>query len=83
MIRRTGCLVSFLALTTLPAFADEIPTIVDFNGDGMWSMAELQTIFLDITADAFIEADVNLDGVVDRPELSAALSEGVIKPVEG
>ncbi|MGL4311115.1 MAG: hypothetical protein ACRCSU_11565 [Paracoccaceae bacterium] len=88
MTRVAGSLLALAAFVASPALAEdviskvELPTIVDFNGDGMWSMAELQTIWVDLKADAFIQTDTNLDGAVDRTELSNALSKGVLQPVE-
>lgn len=69
-------------LLVLPAFAQGLPEIADSDGNGSWSLAELQTVYTDLTETAFGVADSNKDGGVDAAELATALGSGVIKPVQ-
>ncbi len=45
---------------------------LDTNGDGVYSLAELQSAYPDLTAETFAKIDLNADGVVDDAELQAA-----------
>ena len=69
-------------LLALPAFAQDAPVIADTDGNGLWSLTELQTVYIDLTEDAFSTADTNKDGGLDTTELAAGLESGVIKPVQ-
>jgi hypothetical protein len=50
----------------------------DANGDGMYSIDELLTVFPNITDDVFSEIDINDDGGVDVEELAAAEAAGLV-----
>lgn len=64
------------ALAVVQANAETIVT--DTDGNGVYSMEELQAAFPDLTEEAFKAADVNVDGAVDADELKAAQAAGVI-----
>ncbi|MGI9391556.1 MAG: EF-hand domain-containing protein [Boseongicola sp.] len=72
----------FLVLTIASlAFANAVwaqTAVEDANGDGMYSIEELLTVFPNITDELFSEIDVNDDGGVDIEELAAAESAGLI-----
>ena len=65
-----------------PALAQTAATVPDTDGNGTWSITELQSAWPELTDDVFLKVDANADGIVDQTELTAALSEGVLKPVE-
>jgi hypothetical protein len=73
-------------LTTLAAFALSIPAYamgagvaeVDSNGDGILSVAEVQAVYPDITAEQFAAMDLNADGALDDGEVQAAQEAGVM-----
>lgn len=67
-----------LGVATTAAFAQTLPEIADADGNGLWSVAELQTVFPDLTEEAFTSIDANADGGVDQAELTAAVSDGAI-----
>ncbi|GHC56318.1 EF-hand domain-containing protein [Neogemmobacter tilapiae] len=69
---------SVLGLAASTAFAQELPAIADADGNGTWSLAELQTVFPDLTEEAFTSIDANADAGVDQAELTAAVSDGAI-----
>ncbi|MFM7442787.1 MAG: EF-hand domain-containing protein [Tabrizicola sp.] len=71
-----------LALATA-AFAADLPLVEDADASGSWSLAELQTVWADLTEEAFKGIDANADGAVDATELQAAWDNGVLKPVGG
>ena len=52
--------------------------VEDANGDGMFSIEELLTVFPNITDDIYAEIDVNEDGAVDAEELAAAEAAGLV-----
>ncbi len=53
-------------------------TVDDADGDGMYSIEELLTVFPNITDEIFSEIDVNDDGGVDVEELAAAEAAGLV-----
>jgi hypothetical protein len=70
-----------LAILSGPAWAQEAaPALPDANGDGVWSMEELQVSVPDLTAEVFAQIDVNADGSIDAVELQAAITAGAITP---
>ena len=60
-----------------------LPMIEDTDGNGTWSLAELQAVWPDLTEDGFAAVDANTDGAVDPVEAQTAWDNGVLKPVEG
>lgn len=72
----------FLALTiTAVAFATAVwaqSVVEDADGDGMYSMEELLTVFPDITDELFVMMDLNEDGGIDPEELAAAEAAGLV-----
>lgn len=52
--------------------------VEDVDGDGMYSIEELLTVFPNITDELYSEIDVNDDGGVDLEELAAAEAAGLV-----
>lgn len=77
------------ALVLLPfalgsaAIAQSLPEVPDTDGNGSWSLVELQAVWPDLTEDGFAAIDSNADGAIDAAELQAALDNGVITAPEG
>ncbi len=70
-----------VAILAGTAWAQEpAPALPDANGDGVWSMEELQASVPDLTAEVFTQVDVNADGSIDAVELQAAITAGTITP---
>jgi Ca2+-binding EF-hand superfamily protein len=70
--------VTFLAalgLTTAVAFAQEVQ---DTDGNGTYSLEELQAVYPDLTEEGFGLIDANADGAVDADELAAAQAAGTL-----
>lgn len=59
--------------------AQTLPEVADTDGNGTWSLVELQAVWTDLTEDTFKAIDTSADGEVDATELQAALDGGVIK----
>jgi hypothetical protein len=59
-----------------------MPEVPDADGNGTWSLVELQAVWTDMTEEAFTGIDTNADGAVDATELQAALDNGVITAPE-
>jgi hypothetical protein len=76
---RMTMLAASAALLSGAALAQEAP-LPDANGDGVWSMEELQVSVPDLTAETFTAIDTNADGSVDAAELAAAIAAGTITP---
>lgn len=81
-MKRISALILPLGLAGA-AFAQTLPAVEDTDGNGVWSLAELQAVWPELTDDGFGAVDTNADGAVDPVELQAALDGGVLKPVEG
>jgi hypothetical protein len=60
------------------AFAQTLPEVPDTDGNGTWSLAELQAVWTDLTEDGFAAIDTSADGSVDATELQTAFDNGVI-----
>ncbi len=51
---------------------------LDANGDGILSVAEVQAVYPDVTADQFSAMDLNADGALDDAEVQAAQEAGMM-----
>jgi hypothetical protein len=78
MTRMFPAVLALGALAAGPGLAQT--SLPDANGDGVWSMEELQASVPDLTAETFAAIDANADGSVDATELAAAIDAGTIKP---
>ncbi len=74
--------MKFIALTIASlAFGSALwaqSAVEDADGDGMYSLGELLTVFPNITDELFADIDVNDDGGVDVEELAAAEAAGLV-----
>ena len=52
--------------------------VEDMDGDGMYSMEELQAVYPELTEVVMAQIDVNEDGSVDEDELEAAIANGLL-----
>ena len=64
-----------LALAATAAFAQEV---TDTDGDGSYSLEELQAVYADLTEEAYAALDTNGDGTIDAEELQAAVDAGTL-----
>jgi hypothetical protein len=81
-MKRFAIVLAPLVLATAAVAAD-LPMVEDADASGSWSLAELQTVWADLTDDGFTAIDANADGAVDATELQAAWDNGVLKPAGG
>lgn len=54
------------------------PAVEDADGSGDYSLAELQTVWPELTEDGFAGLDADGNGAVDAAELQAALDSGTL-----
>ena len=72
------------AASCVPAFAmGQGATELDANGDGILSVAEVQAVYPDITAEQFSAMDLNADGALDDAEITAAQEAGLMPVTDG
>ncbi|WP_323764338.1 EF-hand domain-containing protein [Marinovum sp.] len=76
MIRKTLTLAGFVLAVASPALAQT--DVVDSDGDGTYSMAELQAAYPEMTAEDFGRADVDQSGDVSPDELTIAIETGLL-----
>ncbi|AHD01709.1 calcium-binding protein [Leisingera methylohalidivorans] len=69
---------AFAALTAAPLAAMESITEADADGNGTYSLEELQAAFPDLTAEIFATIDANADGEADLTEVKAAADAGLL-----
>ncbi len=69
---------STMATFGFSAMAQEADPAIDTDGDGMYSMEELQAVHTDLTEETFTSIDTNADGSVDPEEYQAAQEAGTI-----
>ncbi|MFT6457041.1 MAG: hypothetical protein ACJARR_002768 [Pseudophaeobacter arcticus] len=67
--------VAFAALIAAPLAAQ---VAVDADGNGSFSLEELQAAFPDLSAEAFAQIDTNEDGSADLVEVQAAKEAGIL-----
>ena len=79
-IALSGALAAGLALAGLQAMARDALPVQDADGNGIFSLEEMQVAMPDLTAETYAAVDTNADGGVDATELAAALTAGTIKP---
>lgn len=79
MIKTTQITAALLAALCLPAFAMGAGVAdLDANGDGLLSIAEVQAVYPDVTADQFVAMDTNADGALEEAEVQAASDAGLM-----
>lgn len=81
-MKRIAILLAPLAFASAAFAQATLPEVADTDGNGTWSLVELQAVWTDLTEDGFKGIDANADGAVDQTELQAALDNAVIKAPE-
>jgi hypothetical protein len=81
-MKRYAILLAPVAFASAAFAQATLPEVADTDGNGTWSLVELQAVWTDLTEDGFKGIDTNADGAVDATELQAALDSGVIKAPE-
>lgn len=69
---------TLLGLSAAQVMAQDLPEIADTDGNGLWSVEELQVAYPDLTPEVFTSIDANADGGVDVAELTAAIADGAV-----
>jgi hypothetical protein len=70
---------TFLAIALLAISGPALAQVVaDMDGDGRYSLAELQVVYPGVTAADLAVIDANGDGAVDADELAAAEVVGTL-----
>ena len=77
-MKRFAIALAPLALASAALAQATLPEVPDTDGNGSWSLVELQAVWTDLTEDSFKAIDTSADGNVDATELQAALDGGVI-----
>lgn len=77
-MKRIAILLAPFALASAALAQATLPEVPDTDGNGSWSLVELQAVWTDLTEDTFKAIDTSADGAVDATELQAALDGGVI-----
>ncbi len=80
MNRTTIALAAGLALGGFQAIAQDALPVQDTDGNGVFSLEEMQVVLPDMTAESYASLDTNADGGVDAVELAAAIEAGTVKP---
>lgn len=81
-MKRIAILLAPFALASAALAQATLPEVADADGNGSWSLVELQAVWTDLTEDTFKAIDTSADGAVDATELQAALDGGVITAPE-
>jgi hypothetical protein len=77
-MKRFAILAAPIVLASAAFAQTALPEVADTDGNGTWSLTELQAVWTDLTEEAFAGIDANTDGAVDQAELQAAVDNGVI-----
>jgi len=79
MTRFIPALAMTTAFLAAPAFAQVAASdIPDVDGNGLWSLEELQAGYPDMTEETFAQIDTSGDGQVDMAEYDAAVAMGLL-----
>lgn len=81
-MKRIALVLAPFALASAALAQATLPDVADTDGNGSWSLVELQAVWTDLTEDTFKAIDTTADGAVDATELQAALDGGVITAPE-
>ncbi|WP_374391875.1 EF-hand domain-containing protein [Tabrizicola sp.] len=81
-MKRIALVLAPFALASAAFAQATLPEVADTDGNGSWSLVELQAVWTDLNEDTFKAIDTTADGNVDATELQAALDGGVIKAPE-
>jgi hypothetical protein len=81
-MKRFAILLAPLALASAAFAQATLPEVADTDGNGTWSLAELQAVWTDLNEETFAKIDTGADGEVDQTELQEALDGGVITAPE-
>jgi len=65
-----------VGLTSVPALAQDAP--VDADGNGSWSMEELQVTYPNLSEETFAAMDTSADGQIDAAEYEAAMGANLL-----
>jgi len=71
--------LALLVAGTTTAFAQ---TALDADGDGMVTLAELQAVYPDFSAEDFALADTDDDQMLSEDEMAVAIESGIIPAQE-
>ncbi len=77
-MKRIAILLAPLAFASAAFAQTALPEVADTDGNGTWSLVELQAVWTDMTEETFAAVDANADGAVDTAELQAAVDNAVI-----
>jgi hypothetical protein len=77
-MKRIALILAPVAFASAALAQATLPEVADTDGNGTWSLAELQAVWTDLTEEGFASIDANADGSVDTAELQAALDAGVV-----
>ena len=66
------------ALVASPLAVQALTAEQDTDGNGSYSMDELQAAFPELTAEIFAQIDANADGEADMAEVEAAQAAGLL-----
>jgi hypothetical protein len=81
-MKRIAIALAPLAFASAALAQATLPDVPDTDGNGSWSLVELQAVWTDLTEDTFKAIDTTADGAVDATELQAALDGAVITAPE-
>lgn len=76
MTRKSLTLAGFILALATPALAQA--DLEDTDGDGVYSIEELQAAYPEMTAEDFGRADVDQSGDVSAEELTVAIETGLL-----
>lgn len=57
--------------------------LTDADGDGFFSMEEMQAVYPELSAEVFTQIDVDADGKISADEVAAATEAGLLPAKEG
>lgn len=79
---RTRTMIAAAAIGLLGLAGAALAHEMDTDQDGLYSLAEMQTEYADLTQEQYDALDTNADGAVDADELAAAIETGALPSMD-
>lgn len=83
MTKATTLAAAFAVTLAAPLWAAEINLAIDTDGNGAYSLTELQAVNPDLTEETFTSYDLSADGELDADEAAALVEAGLLPATEG
>lgn len=83
MTKTTTLATALIATLATPLLAEGIDPAIDTDGNGAYSLQELQAVSPDLTEEMFNSYDISANGLLDSDEVAALVNAGLLPTKDG